>query len=133
MTAINIMSIVDNYRDKSFKKLYSYEDRLTDSTQIRNKYPDRIPVICEQNTSIRKKASNQINKKKYLVPLDLSVAQFIFIIRKNIQMTSTEAIFLCVGHIILPTNSLFIHLYEQYRDKDGFLYITYTTENVFGK
>ena len=127
MSAIEIMSIVDNYRDTSFKKIYSYEDRVKDSTQIRIKYPDRIPVICEQNTSIRKKMSNQVIKKKYLTPMDLSVAQFIFLIRKNMQMNPNEAIFLCVGHIILPTNSLFIHLYEQYRDTDGFLYITYTT------
>ena len=63
MSAIEIMSIVDNYRDTSFKKIYSYEDRVKDSTQIRIKYPDRIPVICEQNTSIRKKMSNQVIKK----------------------------------------------------------------------
>ena len=132
MPAIDIMSIVDNYRDKSFKNIYTHEDRLRDSTQIRNKYPDRIPVICEQNIYGKKTIMNQLNKKKYLAPWDLSIAQFMFLIRKNIQVGANEAIFLCIGHIILPSNSLFIDLYEQYHDTDGFLYITYITENTFG-
>ena len=132
MSAINIINIVDNY-NKSFKYSHSYEDRLKDSTQIRVKYPDRIPVICEKNTSIKKNTLNQLYKKKYLVPMDFSLAQFMFLIRKNIKIAPNEAIFLCIGHIIPPTNSQFIYLYEQYRDADGFLYVTYTAENTFGK
>ena len=37
-----------------------------------------------------------INRRKYLVPSDITVAQFMWIIRKRIQLPSEDAIFLCV-------------------------------------
>ena len=64
--------------------------------------------------------------------MDLSIAQFMFIIRKNININPNQAIFLSINNIIPPTNSLFGYLYDQYKDTDGYLYIIYTTENTFG-
>ena len=49
------------------------------SERIRGKYPDRIPVICEKN---EKSNVPDIDKKKFLVPGDLTVAHFILVIRK---------------------------------------------------
>ena len=30
-----------------FLKIHKFEDRLQESTRIKNKYPERIPIICE--------------------------------------------------------------------------------------
>lgn len=46
-----------------------------------------------------------IDKRKFLVPSDISVAQFMWIIRKRIQLPSEKAIFLFVGKI-LPQSRL---------------------------
>ncbi|TUK08643.1 Gamma-aminobutyric acid receptor-associated protein-like 2 [Bagarius yarrelli] len=63
-----------------------------------------------------------IDKRKYLVPSDITVAQFMWIIRKRIQLPSEKAIFLFVDKT----------LYEKEKDEDGFLYVAYSGENTFG-
>ncbi len=50
------------------------EKRRAEAARIRAKYPDRIPVICEKND---KSDITDIDKKKYLVPADLTVGQFV--------------------------------------------------------
>jgi GABA(A) receptor-associated protein len=63
----------------SFKSEHSFDKRKLESARIRAKYPDRIPVICEKAT---KSNLEDIDKKKYLVPSDLTVGQFVYVIRK---------------------------------------------------
>ena len=41
-----------------------------------------------------------IDKRKFLVPNDISVAQFMWIIRKRIQLPSEKALFLFVGKVL---------------------------------
>ena len=41
-----------------------------------------------------------IDKRKFLVPNDISVAQFMWIIRKRIQLPSEKAIFLFVEKVL---------------------------------
>lgn len=100
-----------------------------ESERIRQKYPDRIPVICEK---AEKSDIGNIDKKKYLVPADLTVGQFIYVIRKRIKLTPEKALFTFVNDVLPPTASLMSAIYEQYKDEDGFLYITYSGENTFG-
>ncbi|CAO2624784.1 Gamma-aminobutyric acid receptor-associated protein-like 2 [Lemmus lemmus] len=65
-----------------------------------------------------------IDKRKYLVPSDITVAQFMWLIRKRIQLPSEKAIFL---------SSLTMgQLYEKEKDEDGFLYVAYSGEDTFG-
>ena len=113
----------------TFQLNNDFETRLTEATRILQKYPDRIPIICEksQNSDIP-----EIEKKKYLVPGDLTVGQFIFIIRKRVDLPPERAIFLFVNGMIPPTAVLMSVIYNENRDKDGFLYITYSGENTFG-
>ncbi len=112
-----------------FKEQHSFEERQAESERIRAKYPDRIPVICE-----RADKSNvaDIDKKKYLVPADLTTGQFVYVIRKRLKLPPEQAIFLFVNGIIPPTAALLNQIYEEHKDEDGFLYITYSGENTFG-
>ena len=104
---------------------------------------------------------SDLDKKKYLVPNDLTVGQFYFLIRKRIQLRAEDAIFFFVNNQIPPTsatigalyqviiyvhtkntkrqhiysNSLFLsHSYKQkeHVDEDKFLYIAYSDESVYG-
>ena len=114
----------------SFKKCYSFEDRFAESQRVLQKYPDRIPIICEKY----KESSNipDIDKKKYLVPMDLTFGQFIYVIRRRLNLRPEKAIFLFINGRIPSSASLIYHHYSSCKDKDGFLYITYSSENVFG-
>ena len=113
----------------SFKQSHTFEQRLSESTRILQKYPTRIPIICEKN---KKCTLLDLDKKKYLLESTITVGQFIFIIRKRIQMKEYEALFLSIDGFIPPTSAMISNCYEKYKEKDGFMYIKYTSENTFG-
>lgn len=112
-----------------FKAEHTFDQRKLESERVRGKYPDRIPVICEK---VDKSKMEDIDKKKYLVPSDLTCGQFVYVIRKRLKLSAEKAIFLFVNGSIPPTAAMMNTVYEQHKDKDGFLYITYSDENVFG-
>ncbi|XP_063441614.1 gamma-aminobutyric acid receptor-associated protein-like 2 isoform X3 [Mytilus trossulus] len=105
------------------------EQRKAESTKIKDKYPERIPVIVEKDP---KSHIQDIDKRKFLVPNDISVAQFMWIIRKRIQLPSEKAIFLFVGKVLPQSSASMGQVYEEHKDDDGFLYIAYSGENTFG-
>ncbi|CAL9015149.1 unnamed protein product [Prunus brigantina] len=113
----------------SFKLDHSLERRQAEAGRIREKYPDRVPVIVEKAAR-----SNipDIDKKKYLVPADLSVGQFVYVVRKRIKLEAEKAIFVFVKNTLPPTAAVMSTIYEENKDEDGFLYLTYSGENVFG-
>eukprot|EP00735_Rhodelphis_limneticus_P005059 TRINITY_DN1675_c0_g1::TRINITY_DN1675_c0_g1_i1::g.17799::m.17799 TRINITY_DN1675_c0_g1::TRINITY_DN1675_c0_g1_i1::g.17799 ORF type:complete len:118 (-),score=46.86,sp/Q8VYK7/ATG8F_ARATH/81.20/7e-66,Atg8/PF02991.11/2.7e-50,APG12/PF04110.8/2.7e-06 TRINITY_DN1675_c0_g1_i1:310-663(-) len=113
----------------SFKQEHTLDKRKAEAARIRDKYPDRIPVIVEKH---EKSDIPDIDKKKYLVPSDLTAGQFVFVIRKRIKLSPEKALFIFVNKILPPTAALMSNLYEEQKDEDGFLYITYAGENTFG-
>ncbi|KAG0669111.1 ubiquitin-like protein atg8 [Maudiozyma exigua] len=114
---------------QSFKTEFNFEKRKEESERITKKFNNRIPLICEK---VEKSDIPDIDKRKYLVPDDLTVGQFIYVIRKRIELPPEKAIFIFVNDTLPPTASLMSAIYEQYKDKDGFLYVTYAGENTFG-
>ena len=112
-----------------FKAENEFNLRKKESDKIKIKYPNRIPIIIERAD---KCMLNDIDKTKYLVPKDLNMNQFIYIIRKRIKLDNSQSIFFIVGNNVCPSNSPLSHIYEEHKDKDGFLYIIYTSENTFG-
>ena len=107
----------------------TFQERVEESHKIKKKYPDRVPVICEKNPG---SGLDMLDKRKYLVPNDLTATQFLFIIRKRLKLASEKGIFLFVNNMIAPSTHTMIELYNEYKDDDGFLYMNYTEENVFG-
>ncbi|CAI5485847.1 unnamed protein product [Closterium sp. NIES-64] len=114
----------------AFKKEHPLEKRKAEASRIREKYPDRIPVIVEKAP---RSDIPEIDKKKYLVPAELAVGQFVFIIRKRIKLHPEKAIFVFVNSVLPPTASLMSAIYEEHKDPDGFLYMTYSGETTFGR
>nr|XP_023412277.1 gamma-aminobutyric acid receptor-associated protein-like 2 [Loxodonta africana] len=139
-----------------FKEDHSLEHRCVESAKIRAKYPDRVPVsvrppppphlavtraptLCSsivltiQGQSLTLEIQIvDIDKRKYLVPSDITVAQFMWIIRKRIQLPSEKAIFLFVDKTVPQSSLTMGQLYEKEKDEDGFLYVAYSGENTFG-
>jgi GABA(A) receptor-associated protein len=109
--------------------LTDFDKKLTESNRIREKYPERVPVIVGK---ARGCTLNDIDKKKYLIPNDVTMGQFISIIRTRINISPDKAIFVFINNILPPTSSRMITLYEEMKNKDGFLYIYYNGESVFG-
>ena len=117
------------FSEKSqFKKDNPYEKRKLESSTIMQKYKNRIPIIVElaDNTDFK------LDKKKYLVPSDLSVSQFIFVIRKRIKLESEKALFVLFNNTLPPASDLLSSIYEKNKDSDGFLYCIVSSESTFG-
>lgn len=110
------------------------EKRKSEAERIRAKYPDRVPVICEKadrsDIPDIDKVWNRENsehdllyvwilhwhcmscpclQKKYLVPADLTVGQFHYVIRKRIKLAPEKALFLFCSNSI-PPNGTFVLL-----------------------
>lgn len=112
-----------------FKEEKSFERRREEGERIRKKYPDRVPIIVEKAPKSR---ISDLDKKKYLVPNDLTVGQFYFLIRKRIQLRAEDALFFFVNNQIPPTSATIGALYQEHVDEDKFLYIAYSDESVYG-
>jgi GABA(A) receptor-associated protein len=129
--------VVSNANTSVFKESHSFEKRSTESLRIRSKYPDRIPVICDFKDEVLALIDNATPKVKYLVPNELTIGQFVYVIRKRLgidSINSAQALFLFVNDSILPPTSATVSsVYAQHKDLDGFLYITVATEKTFGK
>ncbi len=106
--------------------------RFIESTKIREKYPDRVPVICEKDP--RSKIGN-IEKNKFLIPANLTITQFTYNIRKKLELEKSKALFLLISSKHTATGeSIMSDVYNQFKDsEDGYLYITYTGEETWGK
>lgn len=81
---------------------------------------------------------------------DLTVGQFVYVIRKRIKLAPEKAIFIFVDEVLPPTAALMSAIYEEHklvwssfppapsikfviRDEDNFLYVSYSGENTFGQ
>merc|ERR1712205_91503 len=113
----------------AFKQEHPFDKRASESARIRGKYNDRVPVIVER---AEKSDAPTLDKKKYLVPSDLTVGQFVYVIRKRVKLSAEKAIFIFVNNKLPPTASLMSTIYEENKDEDGFLYVLYSGENTFG-
>jgi len=112
-----------------YKEEHPFEKRRTEGEKIRRKYPDRVPVIVEKAPKAR---IGDLDKKKYLVPSDLTVGQFYFLIRKRISLRPEDALFFFVNNVIPPTSATMGSLYQEHHEEDFFLYIAYSDESVYG-
>ena len=113
-----------------FKSDYTFETRLQETIRIKNKYPDKLPIICESSDNSH--GVPEIDKKKYLVPCDITIGQFISIIRQRIKLAPDKAIFIFINNVLPPTSATIYSIYNEMKHGDGFLYIYYNGESVFG-
>jgi len=121
--------------NKTFEENKYYSNRLT------YKYPDRIPVIIEKNEHI------VLENYKYLLPKNITISQFMSIIRTKMNIASKQALFTFVksyssskesynsqkeSYILVPMSETIENIYNVHKNGDGFLYIKFGIENTFG-
>jgi GABA(A) receptor-associated protein len=105
-------------------------ERVKKSQIILEKYPDRVPLIIQPSKSDRD--SYPIDKSKYITPRDLTLLQLQQIIRKRIHFPSEKALFMFIKNKIYPITSMIGPIYDENKDTDGFLYVSYCQESTFG-
>jgi len=122
-----ISSTINHFKE-NYNVLYTREEAL----RVRSKYPGRIPIIVNRSKNAGVDVPD-IDKHKFLVPSELNMGQFQYVIRKRLALTADKALFIFVNGDIAPSSSLVSTIYDQYRDEETqFLYVTYAMENTFG-
>lgn len=116
-----------------FKLKYSLEHRRKESNRILNIHKDKVPVIISKASKIC--PISILDRNKFIVPNDLTVAQFLFVIRKHLpELKPHEGLFLYLestNDIPATSDSMKI-VYDKYVHEDGFLYIKISGESIFG-
>ena len=113
-----------------FKKEQDENKRKQTFKNIKQKYPDRIPIVIEKDPRTKMK---DLIKTKYLIPRYSNSSEFFNLIRKKIEIEEGSALFMLVkGIYTLNPNNDLSEIYEKYHDKDGFLYIVYSSEKTLG-
>ncbi|CAN7031831.1 unnamed protein product [Brassica rapa subsp. trilocularis] len=112
----------------SFKLSCPLEARMGEATRMREKYPDRIPdtcslIICFLNSNFdilllgsKRDSEDDSDDDRYLVPSDLTVGQFKYVVRKRIKLGAEIAVF--VNNTSMPpTAALMSAIYEKHKDE----------------
>lgn len=103
-----------------------------EADHIMGKYSDRIPIIVKKSPRAGADIPN-IDKHKFLVPSDLTLGQFQYVIRKRLNLSQDKALMFFINGYVFCTSDLIIDIYEKSHDiEDGFLYIIYSGESTFG-
>ncbi len=118
-----------------FQTKYNLAKRTNEAQRMLNKYPDRIPVIVDSGTVDTPK----LNRHKFLVPLDVTVAQFLIVLRNHFvsKPDASQALFLFVKsnedqNILLSPTNMIKEIYKTHKGTDDFLSFIVCAETTYG-
>lgn len=92
-------------------------------------YKDRIPVICQPGN----KQTPSIDKKKFLVPSDMTLGDFVCHIKRRLpHQFQHNMLVIFINNVYLKVSTTFEEAYYMYPSEDGMLYMKFYIENTFG-
>ena len=110
------------------------EKRREEAEKLLIRFSDRVPIIVEKNT---RSQLDDIDKHKFLVPCDITIGDFLQVIRKRLKIKDDTSIFIFVHKNSESGQPLTISrhvkdVYDQYKSEDLFLKLTFCEESTFG-
>ncbi|XP_060604461.1 microtubule-associated proteins 1A/1B light chain 3C-like [Ruditapes philippinarum] len=116
---------------KTFKQRKSFATRKEEVAGIRAKFPNKVPVIVERY--YKEQSLPILDKTKFLVPEELTMSQFATIIRLRMSLNENQAFYLIINNKSISSMSMSLaEVYRDDKDEDGFLYMTYASQEMFG-
>ena len=105
-------------------ELRTLEQRQERAQMLTSKYPNRLALIIRS-------AKDDGPTNKFVVPLTCTVADVLQHLRKRININGYQAVYLCVRDRVL-SGAQTMESIISYKSDDGFVYLTYCMESVFG-
>ena len=129
-----------------FKEEFSFDERRLQFERIREKHPHKIAVIMERAPlrHLRGSAATPplVRQRKYLFAHGVTIGQFRHMV--ELQLKEEEEgeeeeeeedqprLRLFVRRSLAKLTATMDEVYYDHKDKDGFLYVSYASENVYG-
>uniref|UniRef100_A0A7E4UW56 Autophagy-related protein n=1 Tax=Panagrellus redivivus TaxID=6233 RepID=A0A7E4UW56_PANRE len=115
----------------SYKEKLPFCCRKSEAQNYKNHHEDMIPIICERFH--HEKRIPPLPNCQFLLPKHATVGQLQALIKRNLGDFAGMAVYLLIANEFLPclTENL-SQLYRDHRDQDGFLYISYSSEDSYG-
>ncbi|XP_034210811.1 autophagy-related protein 8c-like isoform X2 [Prunus dulcis] len=104
----------------------SSNERHIDPWLLRETHPDLVAVEKDARSDIA-----EIDVKKYLVPKDALLGDFIAYVRMWIFLKKRKPIFVFFKNTIPPKGATMGAIGEENTDEDGFLHMTYSGNDTF--
>lgn len=100
------------------------------------KYPNKIPLLLRPHGKLEQK----ITKRKYMVPKDYNVGQFLAILRSKYSLKKSESVFIFVDGVLPMITETFGQLLErqipsvnfEYENRTNIIILDMRCENTFG-
>jgi GABA(A) receptor-associated protein len=105
------------------------EFKEDDRRRLALKYPGRVPVLMAKHPSAVEMPD--LPKQRFLVPADLTLGQFMYVVRKHLTLPPEKALFLFVANTLQPSSATINELYHRF-GTEGALRVVYTSEATFG-
>ena len=111
-------------KTKKFKfKDNLLKDRIKTFKSLSEKFPDKIPIICEKDPDCDE--LEEIEKTKYVIDNNMKISQFLLLL--NNKNFFSFPICIKINDEIIDENETIENLYKKFKDKeDNFLYCFYS-------
>ncbi|XP_034212631.1 autophagy-related protein 8c-like isoform X1 [Prunus dulcis] len=106
----------------------SSNEKHIDPWLLRETHPDLVPVAVEKDA---RSDIAEIDVKKYLVPKDALLGDFIAYVRMWIFLKKKKPMFVFFKNTVPPTGASMGAVDEENKDDDGFLHMTYSGNDAF--
>ena len=75
----------------------------------------------------------ELNLVRFMMPKAFSVGEVLAVLRQRLELNREEGLVLFTNekYMMRPNNKL-QDVYDKYKDEDGFLYLVYAEENIYG-
>jgi GABA(A) receptor-associated protein len=112
-----------------YDKQVPLEKRIEEVQLTMAKHPNKIPIIVQKTQTSH---LQNPNKTKFLVPPEQTVGQFALELRKRMNLTPEQALFLFVDSVSPAMGTTIGDIYNAHKSSDGFLKLSFCEENTFG-
>jgi len=114
-----------------FREKLSLQKRKELSAKITATHTSRVPIIVERSQDSPNLPL--LDKKKFLAPQHYTMANFVAEIMNHLPSHEQSSLSFYVGNGTRAMPAMLIQqVYDQYKDIDGFLYVTYGEHKAFG-